>query len=177
MSRIWVSTLLFLWMIVSPVQANETLFTYDQFQDDLDIRSVEPHDQSRIWSTCAAVHELVAVMDDNGADSPSAKESANQGRGAKVASAIVFIVDYFEGTDAPDPAVFASKWQMATMVMESNYETVTTSIFSDMAADPAAFSDKLLPTYGYCLSILDVQQDYIDLWREVYGSGLLAPQS
>ena len=131
-------TLLFIWMLVLPVQASETLFTYDQFKDDLNIRSVEAHDQSRMWSTCAAVHELVAVMDDNGADSPSAKESANQGNGAKVASAIVFIVDYFEDTDAPDPTIFASKWQMATMVMESNYETVTTSIFSDMAADPAA---------------------------------------
>jgi len=166
-----------LWTVVLPVQASGTLFTYDQFTAGLNIRSVEAHDQSRMWSTCAAVHELVAVMDDNGADSPSAKESANQGSGAKVASAIVFIVDYFEGTDAPDPAIFASKWQMATMVMESNYETVTTSIFSDMAADPAAFSEKLLPTYRYCLNILDVQQEYIDLWRELYGSGLLAPQS
>lgn len=169
--------ILFLWMLVAPVQASDTLFTYDQFKDDLNIRSVEAHDQSRIWSTCAAVHELVAVMDDNGADSPSAKESANQGSGAKVASAIVFIVDYFEEADSPDPAIFASKWQMATMVMESNYETVATSMFSDMEADPAAFSEKLLPTYRYCLNILDVQQEYIDLWRELYGSGLLAPQS
>ena len=177
MSRICISLLLLFWMIVLPVQASETLFTYDQFQDDLDIRLVEAHDQSRIWSTCAAVHELVAVMDDNGADSPSAKESANQGSGAKVASAIVFIVDYFDDTDAPDPAIFASKWQMATMVMESNYETVTTSLFSDMAADPSAFSERLLPTYRYCLNILEVQQEYIDLWRELYGSGLLAPQS
>lgn len=165
------------WIFVSSVQAGETLFTYDQFKDDLNIRAVEAHDQSRIWSTCAAVHEIVAVMDDNGADSPSAKESANQGSGAKVASAIVFIVDYFDDTDAPDPAIFASKWQMATMVMESNYETVTTSLFSDMAADPSAFSERLLPTYRYCLNILDVQQEYIDLWRELYGSGLLAPQS
>ena len=66
---------------------------------------------------------------------------------------------------------------MAKMVMESNHETVTTTISSSMVADPVAFSEKLLPTYGYCLNILDVQQDYIDLWRELYGSGLLAPQS
>jgi len=60
--------------------------------------------------------------------------------------------------------------------MESNYETVTTSILSVMDADPVAFSEKLLPTYKYCLNILDVQQLYVDLWRELYGSGLLAPQ-
>lgn len=177
MSRSCTATPLLLWLLALPVQAGETLFTYDQFRDDLKIRSVEAHDQSRMWSTCAAVHELVAVMDDNGADSPSAKESANQGRGAKVASAIVFIVDYFEDSEDPNPAIFSSKWEMATMVMESNYESVTTSIFSGMAADPAAFSEKLLPTYRYCLNILDVQQDYIDLWRELYGSGLLSPQN
>ena len=99
-------TLLTLWAFVLPVQANESLFTYDQFQDDLDIRSVEAHDQSRIWSTCAVVHELVAMMDDNGPDSASAKQSANQGNGAKLASCIVFIVDYSEETHAPDPAAF-----------------------------------------------------------------------
>ena len=88
--------LLFLCIFVLPVQANESLFTYDQFQDGLDIRSVEAHDQSRIWSTCAVVHELVAMMDDNGPDSASAKQSANQGNGVKLASGIVFIVDYFE---------------------------------------------------------------------------------
>ena len=169
-------TLLLLWILVLPVQANETLFTYDQFQDDLDVRSVEAHDQSRIWSTCAVVHELVAMMDDKGPDSASAKQSANQGNGAKLASGIVFIVDYFEETDAPDPTAFASKWEMAKMVMESNHETVTTSILSIMDADAVAFSEKLLPTYSYCLNILDVQQFYIDLWRELYGSGLLAPQ-
>jgi hypothetical protein len=168
--------LLFLCIFVLPVQANESLFTYDQFQDGLDIRSVEAHDQSRIWSTCAVVHELVAMMDDNGPDSASAKQSANQGNGAKLASGIVFIVDYFEETDAPDPAAFVNKWEMAKLVMEENHKTTTTSILSVMAADPVAFSEKLLPTYGYCINILDVQQDYIDLWRELFGSGLLAPQ-
>ena len=77
MSRSCIATPLLLWLLALPVQAGETLFTYDQFRDDLNIRSVEAHDQSRMWSTCAAVHELVAVMDDNGADSPSAKESAS----------------------------------------------------------------------------------------------------
>ena len=54
------------------------------------------------------------------------------GKGAKVASGIVFIVDYFQHTGAPDSATFASRWQMAAMVMESNYETVTTSIYGDI---------------------------------------------
>ena len=112
--------LLFLCIFVLPVQANESLFTYEQFQDGLDIRSVEAHDQSRIWTTCAVVHELVAMMDDNGPDSASAKQSANQGNGAKLASGIVFIVDYFEETDAPDPAAFVNKWEMAKLVMEEN---------------------------------------------------------
>ena len=175
MSRAWIATLLIPCIFVFPVQANDTLFTYAQFAEDLNIRSVEAHDQSRIWSTCAVIHEVVAMMDDKGPDSPSAKESANQGRGAKLASAMAFIVDYFEDTDSPDPAAFVSKWRMAAMAMDSNYETVTTSIFSDMKSDPDAFAERLLPTYGYCLKILDVQQDYIDLWREMYGSGLLAP--
>ena len=170
-------TLLFHLILALPVQANNSLFTYSQFRADMDIRAVDVHDQSRIWSTCAVVHELVAMMDDNGPDSASAKQSFNQGNGAKLASGIVFIVDYFEESEAPDPASFASRWEMAKMVMESNHETVTTTISSSMVADPVAFSEKLLPTYGYCLNILDVQQDYIDLWRELYGSGLLAPQS
>ena len=128
-------------MLVLPVQANESLFTYDQFQDDLDIRSVEAHDQSRIWSTCAVVHELVAMMDDNGPDSASAKQSANQGNGAKLASCIVFIVDYSEETHAPDPAAFANKRKMAKLVMEENHKTTMTSILSVMAADPVVFSE------------------------------------
>ena len=41
--------------------------------------------------------------------------------------------------------------------------------------DPAAFSERLLSAYGYCLKVLDVQQEYIDLWWDMYGLGLLAP--
>ena len=63
---------------------------------------------------------------------PQQKKVRIGGKGAKVASGIVFIVDYFQDTDAPDPATFASRWQIATMVMESNYETVTTSIYGDI---------------------------------------------
>jgi len=70
---------------------------------------------------------------------PQQKKVRIGGKGAKVASGIVFIVDYFQDTDDPDPATFASRWQMAdgrwqmaTMVMESNYETVTTSIYDNI---------------------------------------------
>ena len=168
-------TLLFVWMFVLPVQANNTLFSYPQFTEALNIRSVEAHDQARIWSTCAVIHEVVAMMDDKGPDSPFAKESVNRGRGAMLASGMAFIADYLENTDSPDPAAFVSKWRMAAMVMKSNYETLTTSIFSDMQSDPDGFPERLTPTLRYCIKILDVQQAYIDLWREMYGSGLFAP--
>ena len=63
---------------------------------------------------------------------PQQKKVRIGGEGAKVASSSVFVEAYFQDTDDPDPATFASRWQMATMVMESNYETVTTSIYGNI---------------------------------------------
>jgi len=161
----------------SDPMAPETLFSYQDFTSDLDVTSLEPHDQSRVWSTCAVVHDLVALFDKEGLESPSAQESKNQSRGAKLASWMVFVADYLKSSEDPSPAEFSAKWQMGKMIMDSNFETTKTSIVADLDGNPEETLKKIVPTYQYCLNVLPVQQTYIDLWREMYGSGLVQSDS
>ena len=55
-----------------------------------------------------------------------------------------------EGTDGKLLVRKEEGEKLEKLVMEENHKTTTTSILSVMAADPVAFSEKLLPTYGYC---------------------------
>jgi len=73
-----------------------------------------------------------------------------------------------------DPALLGPEWEMAKMVMDSNYEVINTSIMADLTRGPEKTFELVLPTYEYCLKILPTQQSYIDLWREIFGSGLLS---
>ena len=156
--------------------AQEALFSYQGFTDDLDVSSIAAHDRSRIWSTCAVVHDLMALVDNGGTSSSSAQESKNQSNGAKLASAIVFLAEYIEQEKNPTPDEFSARWEMAKMVMDSNFTTIQTSMMADMERNPDGTLERLVPTYAYCIKILPTQQLYIDLWREMYGSGLLKPQ-
>ena len=135
---------------------------------------VSVHTQSRVWATCAVTHDIAAMIEGSEApDSASAKESQQLSNGARLASGMTFVVDAMRQDDDLSPQKFASTWNMAKIAMESNYETLSTSINAKLERDTSATLADFYPTYRRCLALRELQQEYVNIWRELYGSGLL----
>ena len=138
------------------------------------ITDISVHTQSRVWATCAVAHDIAAVIESSEApNSASAKESQQLSNGARLASGITFIVDAMGQDQELTSQKFAATWNMAKLAMESNYETLSTSINAKLERNTSATLVGFYPTYGRCLALRELQQEYVNIWRELYGSGLL----
>lgn len=155
--------------------ANEQGWFDANFTPKTNMADIPVHTQSRVWATCAVAHDIAAVIESSEApDSASVKESQQLSNGARLASGITFVANAMEQDEDLTPQKFAATWNMAKLAMESNYETLSTSINAKLERDTSATLAGFYPTYGRCLALRELQQEYVNIWRELYGSGLLS---
>lgn len=154
--------------------ANDQGWFDTEFTPTTKMTDISVHTQSRVWATCAVAHDIAAVIESSEApDSASAQESQQLSNGARLASGITFVVDAMQQGEDLTPQKFTATWNMAKLAMESNYETLSTSINAKLERDTSAALAGFYPTYGRCLALRELQQEYVNIWRELYGSGLL----
>ena len=155
--------------------ANDQGWFDTEFTPTTKMVDVSVHTQSRVWATCAVAHDIAAMIESSEApNSASARESQQLSNGARLASGITFVVDAMGQDEELTPQNFAATWNMAKLAMESNYETLSTSINAKLEKDMSATLAGFYPTYGRCLALRELQQEYVNIWRELYGSGLLS---
>ena len=158
-----------------PVDASELEANWfeDGISAETDIMALVPAKQSKAWATCAVAFDLAGLLFADGSDASAVSEQEKQrSNGAKLASGMTFVFNAFEN-EAPTPEVFQAKWKLAKLAMESNYTTISTSVFASIESNSEEALAGYLPTYQACIGWLEPQQMYVEFWRELYGSGLL----
>ena len=163
-------------VVLVPI-SNASELEANWFEDGLnaetDIMALTPAKQSKAWATCAVAFDLAGLLFADGNDASAVSEQEKQrSNGAKLASGMTFVFNAFEN-EAPTPEVFQAKWKLAKLAMESNYTTISTSVFASIESNSEEALAGYLPTYQACIGWLEPQQIYVDFWRELYGSGLL----
>lgn len=154
--------------------ANDQGWFDADFTPTTKMADVSVHTQSRVWATCAVAHDIAAVVESSEApDSASVIESQQLSYGARLASGITFVVNAMAQDEELTPQKFTATWNMAKLAMESNYQTISTSINAKLERNTSATLADFYPTYGRCLVLRELQQEYVNIWRELYGSGLL----
>lgn len=175
LNKLWLPTVLAIAMLSPNVFASDQGWFDPEFTPATKMAEVSVHTQSRVWATCAVAHDIAAMIENSEAPgSASAQESQQLSNGARLASAITFVVDAMGQDEDLTPRKFAGTWNMAKLAMESNYETLSTSINAKLERDVSATLAGFYPTYGRCLALRELQQEYVNIWRELYGSGLLS---
>ena len=175
LNKLWLPTAFAIVMLSPNVFASDQGWFDPEFTPATKMVEVSVHTQSRVWATCAVAHDIAAMIENSEAPgSASAQESQQLSNGARLASAITFVVDAMGQDEDLTPQKFAATWNMAKLAMESNYETLSTSINAKLERDVSATLASFYPTYGRCLALRELQQEYVNIWRELYGSGLLS---
>lgn len=130
--------------------------------------------QAEAWGTCAAAYDVMAVLM---ASKPNQAQYFNDlGNGASMA---VVMTHVSAGLDPEmGPAKFNALWNYSKTLAETIPETQRTMILADFEAlgeeRSSEFVEKVGKTVKICLSNLEGQQAYIDAWRDLAKSGLLA---
>ena len=130
--------------------------------------------QAEAWATCAATYEIMATIFET--SNPSqAQQYHDMSNGAALSVAMTHVLDGFEEDITPER--FNSLWNYSKVLIQSLPETQTNMILADAERysdeDVSSFYSKLGATAEVCVSNLDGQQEYIDLWRDLAKSGLL----
>jgi hypothetical protein len=131
--------------------------------------------QAESWASCAAAYDLVATFFP---DEPNkAQQYRNFANGAEVA----VIMSHVNEATYKDmtPAAFSAMWAYTKTLGDSLSSTRKTSILAeaDQADDEVkqnALYKKLGATVNVCTDNLEAQQYYIDAWRDLAKSGMLA---
>ncbi|MBK8970504.1 MAG: hypothetical protein IPM37_03715 [Hahellaceae bacterium] len=134
----------------------------------------DPNREAQAWAMCAAAYELTAEI-----VRPSAPARANQlselANGAELAVVISMVAP--EINDDLTQEKFATVWRFSVKTGGEIPKTMKTALLADYEADQSARNSKFLgdlaKTVGVCMSNLEGQQQYIDVWRSLAKSGLL----
>jgi len=142
--------------------------------------SGDKHKQARTWAKCAALYETLADINQVW-DNPSlAKHFNNLRNGAKISVGMTFVVSNL-GTSPEElsPSRFNATWSYAKVAMDEMPAVELTAINANMElakknADLENEIQSIIAGVAVCMEHLAGQQAYIDIWRELATSGLLA---
>jgi hypothetical protein len=129
--------------------------------------------QAEAWAMCAAVYDIMSqILDDTPARSQQLQNLAN---GAQVAVTMTIVSDGLEDANKPDQ--FEMLWETAKLSGTELPSTRRTAILADLESSSREQREhifaKLGETLQVCITNLEFQQIYIDLYRELAKSGLL----
>jgi hypothetical protein len=139
------------------------------------------HEQARLWATCAALYNTLAALNDTVWKNPAqAKQFNNMGNGAEVAVAMTFVVSAF-GTSTKDlsPSKFNATWDYAKVAMKEIPAAQQAAIDANMELGLNGTTNlkdevqAIIDGANVCIENVELQQTYIDIWRELASSGLL----
>ena len=133
----------------------------------------DKHRQAEAWGICSAAWTLASKLLSN--DSPAkAQQFEDTARGASLAVGMTYVVNGMK-EQGYTPDKFQATWSFAKTAMQSIPESQLTRI---LAKSETSKKDLWLynhmSTLKVCDSNMEGQQFYIDSWRDLATSGLLA---
>jgi len=167
-------TSLILFFVAAQCIASEDNMSYLE-SDEQFIRILDKNREAEAWATCAVVYSITASYyeDEN---QEQAAVWKNQANGATLAVAMSHFSTIFEEDDVSKER-FESTWELAQVLAKGIPETRLAIILADKKSLEKSGSDlfpqKLAETLRVCHGNLEAQQAYIDLWRELFKTGML----
>lgn len=149
-------------------------------QEQFDPRG-DKHELARTWSICAALYNTLSSLNRAWEKPAQAEHFNNLGNGAEVAVAMTFVVDAF-GTSAENisQSRFNATWEYAKVAMKEMPSVQQTEINANLemgmkgTTELADEIQAIVNGATVCIKNAKLQQTYIDMWRELAMSGLLA---
>ncbi|BCE03541.1 hypothetical protein [Marinicellulosiphila megalodicopiae] len=131
-------------------------------------------EESHAWGVCAASLKLISEIIEKAAPAKS-KQFSDYSNGAELAVTMSMVVS--ELTEDISPEKFERIWEFSKFLGDQIPQTIRTTLLADLESDKtegsSVFLGNLGDTVAVCLDNLDGQQMYINVWRELYKSGLL----
>jgi hypothetical protein len=129
--------------------------------------------EANSWAMCSVAYSTLSKV--NAAESPAYASKLNQfGNGAGIA----IVMTYYKHMDTGDDpssfnADFARVWQHGLTMRKSLIDVSATHVASNIEAHGLDVSlVKLVNTVSICSDNLDLQQTYIDTWRQIRELGM-----
>ena len=160
-------------LLASPAFADAFVDTEKRF---IEIADVEK--QAQTWAVCTAAYDIMAtVMQERSPD--RAKQLGDLGNGARVSVGMSLIVNDLDPEITTEQ--FRALWARAAQAMAEWPQQHLSFMLSEAErlGDERAeeFGRKINATVVGCIENLAGQKHYVDSWRELIESGLLAPPS
>ena len=129
--------------------------------------------EANSWAMCSVAYSTLSKV--NEAESPAYASKLNQfGNGAGIAIVMTYYVHMDTGDDPSSfNTGFARVWQHGLTMRESLIDVAATHIASNIETHGLDVSlVKLVNTVSVCSDNLDLQQTYIDTWRQMREQGM-----
>lgn len=145
--------------------------------------SGDKHEQARTWATCAALYNTLSGLYQLRDNPAQAKEFNNLGNGAEVAVAMTFVVSAFGASlENVSPSRFNATWDFAKVAMKEMPSAQQTTISANIEMGMKGTTElknevqAVIDGATICIKNRELQQTYINIWRELATSGLLTLQ-
>jgi hypothetical protein len=167
-------TILFLLLLFSTQIFAEDGESYVEVPSDDITKLTDVNREAEAWAMCAASYNTMAMLlkESKPAQSDYISDLAN---GAELAIMISVVADAILEDDDISPERFNAVWTASKVLMQELPKTKQKFIFVMIEQDNEKMLVDLTATISVCVSNLENQQMYIDLWRELSKSTLLAP--
>lgn len=129
--------------------------------------------EANSWAMCSVAYTTLSKL--NEAESPAYASKLNQfGNGAGIAIVMTYYMHMDTNSDQSSfTADFARVWQHGLTMRESLMDVSATHVASNIEAHGLDVSlVKLVNTVSICSDNLDLQQTYIDTWRQLREEGM-----
>ena len=167
-------------LLASPVSAAEDSERAPYVTQEDFLFSGDKHKEARTWARCAALYETISDLNRVWEKPALAKQFSNFGNGAKLAVGMTFVVSNL-GTSPKEfsQSRFKATWRYAQVAMDEMPSVELTGINANMESakingDLKKEVQAIIAGVTFCAKHLESQQAYIDMWRELATSGLLA---
>lgn len=139
----------------------------------------DPSSQSKQWITCAATYEFTAQFVFGEQNKAQSDAFHNLSNGAVMAATMAMVSTARHSLTREEilaewePIRAKRKW---ISLIKASLDTEQVALMAGFESDQVgAFSDLLVATSKICQANLDTQQEYIDLWRNLYDLGWTEP--
>lgn len=168
--------LIYILFLVLPIQLVAEKYNGKSYVDGTKgfIEIKDSNRQAEAWAMCAAAYDVMAeiLLSSTPARSKQLTDLAN---GAELAVIISMVANKLDKDMSPEK--FNNLWSFAKISGAELPKTRRTILLADFESDESegsvVFVADLSKTVEVCISNLEAQQTYIDIWRELATSGLL----
>ena len=135
----------------------------------------DANQEADAWASCSASFEVTAEVLAEFSQPAQSKQMQELAYGAELAVGVSLVVNELSTDITPER--FNAIWAFSKMAMDAWPASKRTAIMADaerLGKDGfEEFMSRVGETNKICISNLETQQMYIDIWRDLYKSGLL----